>query len=61
MKPLSTQRNQGNTLVLTLLMSLTIGTVLASYLGLIGSRYKVTVRSQSWNAAIPFICQPPMT
>lgn len=55
MKPLSTQRNQGNTLVLTLLMSLTIGTVLASYLGLIGSRYKVAVRSQSWNAAIPVL------
>jgi hypothetical protein len=34
-------------------MSLTVGTVLASYLGLIGSRYKVTMRSGCWNAAVP--------
>jgi hypothetical protein len=55
MKLFSTKRQQGNTLVLTLIMCLSIGTVLASYLSLIGSRYKVTVRSQSWNAAIPIL------
>ena len=42
-------------MVLTLVMTLTIGTVLASYLGLLGSRYKVTLRSQCWNAAIPVL------
>jgi hypothetical protein len=46
-------RETGNALVVTLVLAMTIGTVLASYLGLIGSRYKVTVRSQSWNAAVP--------
>src|SRR5258707_7072749 len=55
MKLISRNRQQGSTLVLTLVMSLTIGTVLASYLGLIGGRYKVTVRSQCWNAAIPIL------
>src|SRR5579862_2511383 len=49
----SNKRQQGNTLALTLVMTLTIGTVLASYLSLLGSRYKVTLRSQCWNAAIP--------
>lgn len=48
-----TRREQGNTLVLTLVMALTVGAVLSSYLGLIGSRYKVTLRSQCWNAAVP--------
>ena len=55
MRLLTPQREQGNTLVLTLILCLTIGTVLASYLGLIGSRYKVTVRSECWNAAIPVL------
>jgi len=56
MKLLSTtSRQQGSTLLLTLIMSLTIGAVLASYLGLIGSRYKVTKRSQAWNAGIPVL------
>jgi len=34
-------------------MIMTIGTVLASYLALIGSRYKVTMRSETWNGAVP--------
>jgi hypothetical protein len=46
---------QGNTLILTLVMCLTIGTVLASYLGVLGSRYKVTMRSQCWNQAVPVL------
>jgi len=54
-KLLYNKRQQGNTLILTLVMSLTIGTVLASYLGLIGSRYKVIKRSQSWNTGIPVL------
>lgn len=55
MKIKSSKGQQGNTLMLTLVLSLAIGTVLASYLGLIGSRYKVTKRSQSWNSAIPVL------
>jgi hypothetical protein len=55
MKPLPAEREQGNTLILTLVLTLAIGTVLLSYLGLIGSRYKVTVRSQRWNTAIPVL------
>lgn len=41
--------------MLTLVMILAIGVVLASYLGLLGSRYKVTMRSQCWNAAVPIL------
>src|SRR5579859_1221431 len=50
-----TDTEQGNTLVLTLVIIVTIASVLASYLALIGSRYKVTARSQSWNAAVPVL------
>jgi hypothetical protein len=32
-----------------------VGTVLAGYLGLLSSRYKVTMRSQCWNAAVPVL------
>jgi hypothetical protein len=53
MLPRPRTAENGSTLVVALIMCLTIGTVLASYLMLIGSRYKVTVRSQSWNAAVP--------
>lgn len=55
MKLLHRQSDQGNTLMLTLIMTMTIGMVLASYLGLIGSRYKVTMRSQCWNAGVPVL------
>jgi hypothetical protein len=55
MKLLSTKHQAASTLVLTLVMILTIGTVLASYLDLIGSRYKVTTRSQCWNTAVPVL------
>ena len=55
MKPSIGTREQGNTLMLTLIMTLAIGTVLASYLGLLGSRYKITMRSQCWNAGVPVL------
>jgi hypothetical protein len=55
MKLFSDNRRSGNTLILTLVMTMTIGTVLASYLGLIASRYRVTLRSQGWNAAVPVL------
>lgn len=50
-----TKREQGNTLMLTLITTITVGTVLASYLGLISSRYKVTQRSEFWNGAVPVL------
>src|SRR4051812_23203884 len=53
MKISGARREQGNTLVLTLVLVGTIAMVLASYLALLGSRYKVTARSQCWNGAIP--------
>ncbi len=39
--------------MVALIMCLTIGIVLASYLLLVGGRYKIIVRSQSWNGAVP--------
>lgn len=49
----SNNRENGSTLMVALIMCLTIGVVLASYLLLVGSRYKIIARSQSWNAAVP--------
>jgi hypothetical protein len=49
--PLSKSQS-GASLVLTLVICLTLGTILASYLTLIGSRYRLTLRSQKWNAAV---------
>ncbi len=49
------RRQDGGALVVVLVMCVTIGTVLAGYLGLIGGRYKITLRSQCWNAAIPVL------
>jgi hypothetical protein len=46
-------REQGSTLFVTLMTCLLIGIVLASYLDLISSRYKIAIRSQCWNAAVP--------
>jgi|SRR5579883_1705770 len=53
MAPRANKRESGSTLMVALIMCLTIGVVLASYLLLIGSRYKIITRSQSWNAAVP--------
>ena len=55
MKLLSTRREAGNTLMLTLVITLAIGTILASYLSLIASRYKITMRSECWNTAVPVL------
>jgi len=46
-------REHGSALAVTLITCLLIGIVLAGYMGLVSSRYKITVRSQCWNAAIP--------
>jgi hypothetical protein len=53
MRLLKPGREQGGTLLVTLITCLVIGIVLASYMGLVSSRYKITIRSQCWNAAIP--------
>ncbi len=55
MKPLSRNREEGGTLVVTLVMAITIGTVLGAYLSLIGNRYELTMRSQCWNSAVPVL------
>jgi len=49
------KREEGSTLILALFTSLAIGMVLASYLLLISSRHKLTIRSMNWNAAIPIL------
>ena len=53
MKLSTKNQEQGGSLAVTLITCVIIGIVLASYLGLISSRYKITIRSQCWNAAIP--------
>src|SRR5215472_10342629 len=53
MKILVRKREQGGALAVTLITCMVIGIVLASYLDLISSRYKITIRSQCWNGAIP--------
>jgi hypothetical protein len=47
---------QGNTLMITLFFCLAIGMVLASVLKLISVRYTNSIRSTSWNEAIP-VCE----
>jgi len=46
---------KGSTLIVVLLTCLAVGVVVASYLALIGCRYKATVRSQCWNTALPIV------
>jgi hypothetical protein len=45
-------REHGGTLAITLVMAMAIGIVMAGYLDLISSRFKLTTRSQCWNEAI---------
>jgi hypothetical protein len=54
-KHLSEKRKQGSVLVITLVTCAIVGIILASFLALISSRYKLTVRSMGWNAAIPVL------
>ena len=55
MKILPAKQEEGSTLMVALFIALAIGIVLASYLGLISSRHKISVRSMDWNAAIPVL------
>jgi hypothetical protein len=51
----NSRKQQGNTLLLTLVMTGLIGFLLASYLTLVRSQNASTMRSQSWNSTIPVI------
>src|ERR1019366_6525772 len=55
MKFPSKKREEGSVLVTTLIVCVVIGTLLASYLTLMSTRYKLTVRSKCWNAAMPVL------
>jgi hypothetical protein len=55
MKFASKKREEGSVLVTTLIVCVVIGTLLASYLMLMSTRYKLTVRSKCWNAAMPVL------
>lgn len=55
MRPSPHGRPEGSTLIVVLLTCVTVGIVVASYLALIASRYKITVRSQCWNTALPMV------
>jgi hypothetical protein len=46
---------QGNTLLVTIVVTGLIGFLLAAYMGLVKSQNVATMRSQSWNAAIPVV------
>jgi hypothetical protein len=46
-------RQHGGTLLITLSLSIVLGTALASYLKLVEYQNRAVVRSQFWNAAIP--------
>src|SRR5215510_13098035 len=43
----------GNVLVISLVLTATLGVVLAGYLTLVGEQNKATMRSLAWNSAIP--------
>lgn len=51
--PTSSREQRGSTLMTALFLCLTIMTVLGSFLALISSRYKMTVRARNWNSALP--------
>ncbi len=51
--PPTNQPERGSTLMTALFLCLTIMTVLGSFLSLISSRYKITVRARGWNSALP--------
>ena len=52
-RPTSARPERGSTLMTALFLCLTILTVLGSFLSLVSSRYKITVRARCWNSALP--------
>lgn len=55
MKILCNKQEQGSVLLIGLIVCLAAGIALASYLTLISTRYRMTVRSTDWNKAIPVL------
>jgi hypothetical protein len=55
MKIARSSRNQGGVLLIVLFTCLSIGIVLASFLALTSSRFKMAVRSTCWNQCIPVL------
>src|SRR5690242_371344 len=55
MKKSLTRRNrqQGSTLIVSLMTSIIVGSALAGYLILAETQYRSTVRSATWNRTIP--------
>jgi hypothetical protein len=53
--PLHSKNQQGNTLLLTIVVTGLIGFLLAAYLTLVTSQNGANVRSQSWNSAMPVV------
>jgi hypothetical protein len=51
----SSARSRGSVLVVTLAVCAIIGISLASYLTLVSSQFRSSVRSQYWNSSIPFV------
>jgi hypothetical protein len=49
----SNRQNQGNVLLVTLVITGVLGLTLASYLTMIASQNRSVVRSQTWNSSIP--------
>lgn len=49
------KRQSGSVLLWMLIVGLTAGITLASYLTLISNRYKMTTRSMEWNQALPVL------
>lgn len=55
MKILVQKRENGSVLIWALIVGITAGITLASYLTLISNRYKMTTRSMEWNQAMPVL------
>ena len=53
---ISTSQKGGSVLVITLILCVLVGLMLAAYLNLVGSQNKFTQRSQVWNNVIP-LCE----
>ena len=50
---------QGTILIMTLVVAVLIGVVLASFLALVASQHRSVMRSLAWNSAIPIMEAPP--
>src|SRR5262245_33915457 len=55
LRSLQSRQQQGNTLLLTIVVTGILGFLLAAYLSLLKSQNSANVRSQSWNSAMPVV------